>query len=112
MSDINKRIKTAMERRNYSISELARRSGLNKGTVSKYVNSQLEPKQNAIAALAQALNVSPAWLLGLDPEPDDIESLVLLEVQKLSKDGKVRVIDFVKFLLYEEGIEENGDPEV
>lgn len=113
MSEISKRLKRAMELQECSISELSRRSGINKGLISRYVNGSVDPKQSTVSALSRALGVSPIWLLGFDDEKQDfIVNEAIVEVKKLSPDGQLKVKNFIKFLLFEEGIEENGDPEV
>lgn len=38
-------------------------------SISDWLNNRYEPKQDKVYLLANALNVSPAWLLGYD-EPD------------------------------------------
>ena len=38
--------------------------------LSQYVSGKVEPKQNKLYILAKALNVSEAWLMGLDVDPD------------------------------------------
>lgn len=39
-------------------------------TLSQYVNGKVEPRQNRLHILAIALNVSEAWLMGFDVDPD------------------------------------------
>ena len=46
--------------------ELVQKTGINKATLSQYISGKYEPKQNRIYALAKALNVSEAWLMGFD----------------------------------------------
>ena len=49
--------------------ELAKRTGIRQSSISDWLNNRYEPKQDKVYLLANALNVSPAWLLGYD-EPD------------------------------------------
>lgn len=59
------RLSEAMERRGISLSELSRRTGINKGQLSRYrngINKNLSDE--IIRIIAEALNVSPAWLRG------------------------------------------------
>lgn len=59
------RLSEAMERRGMSLSELSRRTGINKGQLSRYrngINKNLS--EETIRSIAEALNVSPAWLRG------------------------------------------------
>lgn len=42
------------------------RSKISKTDLSQYVNDKVEPRQDKLYILAQALNVSEAWLMGFD----------------------------------------------
>lgn len=64
----SERIKYAMNLRNISQTELVKRTGLNKGAISSYLNDKYNPKQDAIYLLAKALNVSEIWLMGLSED--------------------------------------------
>lgn len=48
--------------------DLARETGLDRGSISSYLSGKYEPKQKAIYKMAQALNVSESWLLGYDEQ--------------------------------------------
>lgn len=39
---------------------------MNKSDISQYVSGKVEPNQNKLFILGQALNVSESWLMGLD----------------------------------------------
>ena len=65
------RIIKAMTDAGISQQELANRSGINKSSISHYVNGTHEPGNKAAYALAQALGVDPLWLMGLDIEVHD-----------------------------------------
>lgn len=85
--------------------------------------------------MAKALNVSPAWLLGYeltidgkDIEPPiesaikanqseidiskltEVQQQLIVEVMKLSPDNQFKMSNFMKFLLFEQGLDENGYP--
>ena len=60
------RLKEAMYAVNKTPADVARETGLNKSTLSRYLSGAVEPKQNAIAKLASSLNVSEMWLWGYD----------------------------------------------
>ena len=54
--------------------DLARATGINKSSLSRYLSGEYEPKQKAINKLAIALNVSEMWLWGYDvPKERDIK---------------------------------------
>jgi repressor LexA len=60
------RLKEAMYAVNKTPADLARDTGLNKSTLSRYLSGAIEPKQHAIAKLAFVLGVSEMWLWGYD----------------------------------------------
>lgn len=46
--------------------ELSRLCGINKSTISQYLSCKYMPKQDSVTKIAEALKVSPLWLLGYD----------------------------------------------
>jgi len=60
------RLKAALEEKHLTAAEVAKRTGLSKAQLSQYTNGVYEAKQRAVYLLAQALNVSEAWLMGYD----------------------------------------------
>jgi transcriptional regulator with XRE-family HTH domain len=63
---IAQRLKEALQIAGKKQADLVRETGLDRGSISSYLSGKYEPKQKAIYKLAQALNVSEAWLLGYD----------------------------------------------
>lgn len=66
MDSFSNRLKIAMENLDIKQSELVKRTGINKGALSSYINGRYEPKQKAIYTLAEALSVNESWLMGYD----------------------------------------------
>jgi len=64
--DIKERIKQGLEIREITQTQLATRANIDKGQLSSYISGKYKPRQNNIDALAAALNVSEAWLMGFD----------------------------------------------
>lgn len=62
------RLRTAMAARDMTQSELARQTGVDTSAISNYVYGRYAPKNDKVYRIAQALNVSEAWLMGLDTE--------------------------------------------
>ena len=60
------RLKTIMSERKITQSELSKRTGIRQSSISDWLNGRYEPKQDKIYLIAQALGVSPSWLLGYD----------------------------------------------
>ncbi len=65
------RLRLAMSTRGLKQSELSNITGINKGALSSYVSGRYQPKQKNLYKLAEALNVSPAWLMGYDVPMDN-----------------------------------------
>lgn len=60
------RLKEAMDEAGKKQADLVRETGLNRGTISRYLSGEVEPRQDAAYKLALALNVSETWLWGYD----------------------------------------------
>lgn len=66
MATIAERMKEALSLRGMKQSELVKLTGIGKSSISTYLSGEYEPKQRNIYKIAQALNVSEAWLMGYD----------------------------------------------
>jgi transcriptional regulator with XRE-family HTH domain len=68
-------------------SELCKLANVPKSSLSLYLSGAYEPKQDRIYAMAKALNVSEAWLMGYDVpkerETNSPEELKLSEGEKM-----------------------------
>lgn len=64
MGDFAKRLAKAMFFTGIKQSELATKTGLHKGLISHYVHGDNEPTGDSLVRLANALGVTPGWLLG------------------------------------------------
>ena len=60
------RLREAMRDADKKQADLVRDTGLNRGTISRYLSGEVEPRQDAAYKLALALNVSETWLWGYD----------------------------------------------
>lgn len=65
-ASIAQRLREAMDAAGKKQADLVRETGLDRGSISSYLSGKYEPKQKAIYKLAQALDVSEAWILGYD----------------------------------------------
>jgi transcriptional regulator with XRE-family HTH domain len=129
MSTTAERLRDALRIRNMKQADLIACTGINKGALSSYLAGRYEPKQKNLHALALALNVNEAWLMGLDvpmssaantPSPStaatpalspDKEEL-LANYDKLNDKGKQEAIKYVKLLGNSpEYTEDGGDAE-
>jgi len=60
------RLKKALEYKGMKQIELADKTNIDKSLISNYLKGKYEAKQNNIYLMAQALDVSEAWLMGYD----------------------------------------------
>ncbi|HDJ1290775.1 TPA: helix-turn-helix domain-containing protein [Staphylococcus aureus] len=66
MNSFKDRLKQIMSERKISQSELSRRTGIGRNSISDYLNGKYEAKQDKVFELAKVLNVNEAWLMGFD----------------------------------------------
>lgn len=73
----SERLAEGLRARKMSAAELSRLSGVDKGSISRYLKGERSnPTTARIDALARALLVSPAWLMGYDVEMNDNDRLL------------------------------------
>lgn len=60
------RIAKALSLRNMKQSELCQITKIPKSAISQYLSGAFEPKQDRLHIIANALDVSPVWLMGFD----------------------------------------------
>ena len=65
-TELRDRLRQALEMRGMRAADLVDMTGIPKGTVSYYLAGKTEPKADRLYIIAQALNISEAWLLGYD----------------------------------------------
>lgn len=91
--------------------ELSRLTGIYKGTINNYLLGKYEPKQDKLEIIADALNVSPVWLMGYDvsmerekktPEKLELsegEEMLLELFRKVPVESQQMVLDMLKVVL-------------
>ena len=60
------RLNSILQKRNLSQADLSKMTGIRSSSNSDWLNGKYEPKQDKISIIAEALNVSPVWLIGYD----------------------------------------------
>lgn len=90
VAPIKDRLKYAMLLSNKKQVDLVNETNLNRGTISRYISGEVEPKSHSIYKLAKALNCSEAWLMGYD---------VPMERQKNLPSSKQELTEGEKILL-------------
>ena len=89
-----KRLLKALNQVDMKAQELADRSGLNKASISQYVNGTHAPSNISAGRMAIVLGVNPVWLMGYDvPMYENLysnyDNLMPIETQRLPVLGKV-----------------------
>lgn len=56
------RLNEALSTKRIKQAELAQKTGINKGLISRYVNGEVQPVGENLVKIAKALDVSPFWL--------------------------------------------------
>lgn len=100
------RLNKAINIRNIKPVELAEKTGIDKSKISSYMSGRYKAKQDGIYLLANALDVSEAWLMGLDVPMDKN-----VHIKQKPKAIKVPVLGYVRAGIPLEAIEEILDYE-
>ena len=106
------RLKKAMELRGKKQVDLAKETGIDKGSISHYVSGRYEPKQEAVNKLAIALGVSEMWLWGYDvpmerekeispakPELTEGEKMMLELFRRIPEDRQSEALELLRVAL-------------
>ena len=98
---IGDKIKTARKKKDYTLKDLEKITGINNGVLSTYENGVM-PGAAAIIKICKALDISADWLL-LDKEniTDNIKEIELLDIYRLLSDdnkivGKYKLKELLK----------------
>ena len=79
------RLNKAISDRDIKPAELDRRTGINKSSITAWLKGDYEAKQDNIFKLSKALDVSEAWLMGLDdPRNESVFSDRINPVNKVT----------------------------
>ena len=101
---IKDKINEALKMRGMTASDLAKKSGIAKSSISRYLTGENIPRSIAIEKIATALNVSPTWILGYNVTTDGQE----IDVDKLTDENKTRLIAYYQALLDTQRGNDNG----
>ena len=101
---IKDKINEALKMREMTASDLAKKSGIAKSSISRYLTGENIPRSVAIEKIATALNVSPTWILGYNVTTDGQE----IDVDKLTDENKTRLIAYYQALLDTQRGNDNG----
>lgn len=76
------RLRASMNASNMKAVELHELTGISKASISEYLSGNYEPKQRNIFKMAQALDVSPSYLMGVSDAPKINENIKRLRIEK------------------------------
>ena len=102
------RIREGLAARDMTQADLCRATGIGKSAMSQYVNGGLVPRQDRTYLIAQALNVSEAWLIGFDvpmekdkpASSDGSELAEIMEIFKsLSSENRAKLLELSRLYL-------------
>lgn len=88
IASCGQRISAALTIREMKQADLCKLANVPKSSLSLYLSGAYEPKQDRIYAMAKALNVDEAWLMGYDV-PMEKEQKKSPEELKLSEGEKI-----------------------
>ena len=85
MDSTANRIKQALHLRNMRQADLVNLTGIGKSSISTYISGEYEPTQKNIYKIAKALDVSEAWLMGLDVPMERKEPAIRINDELIAK---------------------------
>ena len=103
-STFAERLKAALDYKQMTKAELSRITGISKSSLTRYAKGDWEGKQDAVYAIAQALNLNEAWLMGYEAPMDRTELDRVLEQAKIMSAENQNFLDSHFGVVY-------GDPE-
>ena len=89
------RIKMALQIKGVKQADLCRLTKIPKSALSQYISGAYDPKQDRIYLIANALNVSEAWLMGLDVPMERQVKKASPEEPKLTE-GEAMLLDLFR----------------
>ena len=117
MGTFSERLRASMDSANMKAVELHERTGISKASISEYLSGNYEPKQRNIFKIAQALNVSPSYLMGVNDDPQSpVQSPApaLGDLPDLTPKDEREIMhlmdDMKEKLMQEEGLMFDGQP--
>ena len=98
--EFGRRLRQAREAKGMTQPELGNIIGTSKGMISQYEAGINDPRQSMIPLMADALNVSINWLLGVSDDMYDVQMAADtgLNLDSLSQESREKVIDYFRML--------------
>ncbi len=100
------RLNIALDKRNISPAELAKKLHISEATISNYRKGKYEPKQKRLDQISQILNVSIPWLMGADvPFETRINNTAIIALHpllqiydSLNEEGQKNLMDYAEYI--------------
>ena len=111
IASCGQRISKALLLRDMKQAELCKLANVPKSSLSLYLSGAYEPKQDRIYAMAKALNVSEAWLMGYDvpmerersspeePKLSEGEKMLIDLFRQVPEEDQRMLLDMIKVAL-------------
>ena len=98
VAETSERLKEALQLSGKKRIDIAKETGIDKGSISNYTSGRYEPKLLAIKKLAKSLNVSEMWLWGYDVPKERPVPTWTVEGRDLKSDEKAEYQNLVERL--------------
>lgn len=99
MNRFRNRLELAMSMAGITARELAAKTGFSESTISQYRSGYSRPRDTErVRILADALDVSPSWLLGYDESASTAHNELLALIESLSDDTRAIALDYIRYL--------------
>lgn len=83
------RLQKAIKDSGLSQSEVSKRSGISRGSITDYLKGRYEAKQDKVYDLAKVLGVRSEWLMGYNVPQKDVSAPTMIEVSSIPVLSKV-----------------------
>lgn len=92
------RLKQKLDEKGMTHELLAYKMGYEPTIVSRILHQKTFPRDNTLLSLAEALEVSPEWLLGLEPEIQPVKLIDEILHEVSTKETVCEVMDYLEDL--------------
>ena len=96
------RLKEALTAKNIKPSDLAKKTGIGKSSISDWLAGRYEAKQDKVYRIADALDINEAWLMGQEVPMEKNASTIDRIYKKLEPQRQAIVYQFAEQQLHEE----------
>lgn len=106
VATFRERFNETIKERNLTARDVAYKTNITEATISRYLSGKMEPKIHYLHLIANALNVSPIWLMGYDIEKDKQSKLkeeINFLMNNLNESQLEDVAKFIKTFLLKWG---------